>query len=245
MNESTFDRDIGAIAARASYPATPSLRAGVLASIAGTPATRRTTPHTRPPFAFAGAALAIVLAAIVATLAVPSSRSAVADFFGIEGSEIEVIPAETPLPPPDDIASRAWLTSIDDASDATGFDLVLPAGEDPRATYIVRYGDQAVAVIRYDEFDLWQARLPSDANFGKGAPPGVTVEDTFVDGMPARWVSGGAHIVQFYDAGGVFVPGSDRTVEANTLIWNDGQTFFRMETALAFDDALRIAESLP
>jgi hypothetical protein len=243
MNDMTFDRDIAAIAARATYPAAPPMRAGVLAALDDprpAPASSR-----RVAVAFAAAAALVVAAAVAGTLAVPSSRSAVADFFGIEGSEVEPIP-DTPLPPPEDIGTTAQLATLQEASDVVGFELSLPphAGEPP-TIYVLIYGTQHIAVIRYDEFDLWQAHLESAANFGKGAPPGVSVEDTVVGGMPARWITGGPHFVAFVDATGERIESSERTVDANTLIWNDGDTFFRMETQLPFDDARRLAESLP
>jgi hypothetical protein len=242
MNDLTFDRHMSAIAARATFPAMPSLGSRVLASIGEPRPVRRAA--SRAPLASVAAAAAIVIAALAITLAVPSSRDTVAGFFGIEGSEVEPIP-DTPLPPPEDIGTTAQLATIDEANALVGFDLSLPhdAG-DPGAVYVLIYGTQHIAVIRYDEFDLWQARLPTEANFGKGAPPGVTVEDTFVDGMPARWITGGPHFVAFVDATGQRIESSERTVDANTLIWNDGETFLRMETQVAFDDALRIAESL-
>lgn len=244
MHELTFDQDLRAIAARATFPAAPSLRARVLAGIDEPRGARRRT--SRAPYAFAAAAMAIVVAVIAAALAVPGSRTAIADFFGVEGSEIEVVPSATAFAPPEDIGATARPASLDEARDALGFALALPPGAgEPVAVYVVRYGTQDVAVARYGEFDLWQARLDTDASFGKGAPPGVTVEDTFVAGMPARWISGGPHIVQFNSPDGALVPGSERTVDANTLIWNDGDTFFRMETKLAFADARRIAESVP
>jgi hypothetical protein len=243
-----FDRNMTAIAARATFPPAPVLRVRVLAAIDRPPRTSMPSlvrGGLRAPFTLA-AAFALVAAAVVTVLAVPSSRSAVADFFGIEGSEIEVIPSTTPLPPPDDIRDTAQLTTVDGASGALGFKPALPSDAgDPGAVYLVQYGTQRVAVLRYDAFDLWEAHLAADANFGKGAPPGVTVTDTFVNGAPARWISGGPHIVQFNDATGEPIESSIRTVYANTLIWNDGETFFRMETALSLEDAKRIAESLP
>jgi hypothetical protein len=221
---------MSAIAARATFPVTPPLRTRVLAAVSEPRPVRRAA--SRAPVAFGAIAAAIVIAALAVTLAVPTSRDAVAGFFGIKGSEVEPIP-DTPLPPPEDIGTTAQLATIDEANGLVGFDLSLPddAG-DPGAVYVLIYGTQHIAVIRYDEFDLWQARLPTEANFGKGAPPGVAVEDTFVDGMPARWISGGPHFVAFVDATGQRIESSERTVDANTLIWNDG------------DEALRIAESL-
>jgi hypothetical protein len=244
MNEVTFDRNMRAIAEHASYPQTPAMRARVVTALGA--AERRPAVRPTPSFAFAAAAvLGVILVGIAASLAVPSSRDAVADFFGIEGSEIEFVPSKTPLPPPQDIAGKAQLVTVDEATDAAGFDLKLSSSMgEPSATYLVRYGTQTVVVSRYDEFDLWQARLDSDANFGKGAPAGVTITDTFVGGMPARWVSGGPYFVQFNNADGTVVRGSERTVDANTLIWNDGETFFRIETDRTLQETQTIAESL-
>lgn len=246
MNDTTLDQRLSAIAARAEYPATPSLRPKVLAAIADTH--RPHAMRTRGPLAFAAAVAAIVLAGAVAAIALPDSRDAVADFFGIEGSTIEFTPSTPGLPPPDDIGSAgaASPSTLAAASDALQSPLPLPADAgEPAAVYIVRYGAQNVAVLRYDEFDLWIARLESQWSFGKDAPPGVTVQDTFVADEPARWISGGTHFVAVLDRFGERIEGSDRAVEANTLIWNDGGTFFRIETQLPLSDARRIAESLP
>lgn len=247
MNDTIFDRRLTAIATRAEYPTTPRLRPKVLAAIAATHRSHTPRARTRLAFAAAGAVIVIVLAAAVAAIAVPDSRDAVADFFGIEGSTIEFTPSAPGLPPPEDIGSAgaASPSTLAAASEALQLPLPRPANAgDPSAVYIVRYGSQNVAVLRYDEFDLWIARLESQWNFGKGAPPGVTVQDTFVDGAPARWISGGTHFVAVLDRFGERIEGSDRAVDANTLIWDDGGTFFRIETKLPLPDARVIAESM-
>jgi len=242
MSELSFERDIAAIARRASYPATPAMRERVLAAIAA-PRAQGMRP-LRAQMALAVALAAIVVAGIAAALAVPSSRSAVADFFGVEGSQIEPAPTATVLAAPTDIVASAEAVPVGGIEAVLGFRPLLAEGREARGAYIVRYGAQAAGIVRYDEFDLWEAQLVSEAYFGKGAPSGVTVTDTFVGGVPARWVSGGRHFVGYVDALGKQVASSERTVDANTLIWNDGEIFLRMETALPLDEARRIAEGL-
>ncbi|HET6616005.1 MAG TPA: hypothetical protein VFH62_08965 [Dehalococcoidia bacterium] len=256
MSDMTFDDRIRSIAARAHYPRTPHLRARVVAAFDAQ------TPHVKPapaapsrsrwtPFAFGpraaiAAAVVVIAAAIAAVIAVPSSRSAIADFFGVEGSKIDIVPTTTALPvAPAGIPDTAQRTSIDDLGGAIGFSPLLPQDDrTPDETFVVRYGTQDVAIIRYDEFDLWEARLQAESYFGKEADPRLTVTDTFVGHAPAHWVSGGPHFVGYVDANGNRVESSERIVETNTLIWNNGETFLRMETNLTLEAALRIAESL-
>jgi hypothetical protein len=244
----TFDDRLRTVAARTVYPPTPHLRARIVAALdAPSPAA---TPVRRPPFAFGAraaiaAAIVVLAAAIAAALAVPSSRSAVADFFGVEGSKIDIVPTNAPPPvAPTGIPAAAQRTSIDDVGDAIGFSPLLPADREPREAYVVRYGTQDVAIVRYDEFDLWETRLQPESYFGKEADPRLTVTDTFVGGAPAHWVSGGPHFVGYVDAAGNRIESSERIVETSTLIWNNGDTFLRMETDLSLEEALRIAESL-
>jgi hypothetical protein len=244
----TFDDRLRNIAARATYPPTPQLRTRVVAAL-DAPA-RQSAPSRRTPVAFGPRAVAaaaiIVFVAVAAILAVPSSRSAVADLFDVEGSKIDIVPTTTPIPvAPVGLPPAAERITIDDLGDAIGYSPLLPAdNRDPRETYIFRYGTQAVGIIRYDEYDLWEARLEAETYFGKEADPRLTVTDTFVGDAPAHWVSGGPHFVGYVDALGNRIESSERIVESNTLIWNNRDTFLRLETNLPLDEALRIAESL-
>ena len=254
MDSQRYDNGLlSRAAARMTYPATPDLRTRVLAALtpeAGSANGGQPTPAVRSArLVWLSAAAAVVAIAIAAAL--PGSRGAIADFFGIAGSEIELLPTPplgvtpTPFPPEAPLEDIGTRVSLEEAERLAGFALALPRNERSDAAFIVRYGDQIVAVLRFERFDLWEARLEPFAHFGKGAPSGVTVEDTLVAGRPARWVSGGTHFMQYVDASGSPVEESLRTVERNTLIWNDGATFFRMETDLPLPDALEIAESLP
>jgi hypothetical protein len=253
MPDRAFDEaHLRSLASRAAYPPTPELRPRVLAALAteaGATRVGQPTPAVRPARLAWVAAAAVVCAAALA-FAVSSSRDAIAEFFGIEGSRIDILPTPppgvtpTPFPPEAPLEQIGTRLSLEEAERLAGFALSLPSGEPPEDVFVVRYGDETVAVLRYPQFDLWQARLEPSAYFDKGAPSGVRVEDTLVDGHPATWVTGGTHFVRYVDATGAPVEASLRTVERSTLIWNDGATFFRVETGLSLVDARAVAESL-
>jgi hypothetical protein len=223
--------------------------ARVLSRIAG--ASPRRQPRTPAPFGIAAAAaVAAVVVIAGAALAVPGSRSAIAEFFGIEGSRIERLPAPppgataTPLPRAEDIRGVATPLTLSDVPAFGGVDPALPDGYgEPSAIYGFDFAIQFI-VLQYPEFDLWEGR-PDGATVEKGLPEGTLLEDTTVNGVPARWVSEGSHVVRFVDDTGAVVAGSQRTVDRNTLIWRTEYAFYRIETGLPLEDALEIAESLP
>jgi hypothetical protein len=251
MADTSFEeRLLRRAAATMAYPPTPALRASVVERIAAAdPRVPYSERFPRTPWYSLGAAAALVVAAVV-VLAVPTSRDAVADFFGVEGSKVEPLATAapgttpTPLPTPADIASGLQPVSIADAEEGLGFAPLLPGGKQPDGTFLITYADQPVAVLRYGDFDLWETRLVAEGSFGKGVPTQGRVEDLTLAGVPARWITGAPHLVYFLQPDGRYLESSLRTVEKSTLIWNDGATFFRMETDLPREEAVAVAESL-
>jgi hypothetical protein len=249
MDDMMLEQLVGRVAALTVYPPTPALRGRVAAAIAGS---SHAPARMRPRFAVVLttlAAIAIALAAVA--LAAPSSRSAIADFFGVDGSRIERLPTSapevtpTPLPPASDPAAIATPVSLDEAERRVGF--VPPSPRDagpPRAVYVKTYGEtDTVAILRFDAYDLWEMR-PRDVFLGKGLPEGVVERDTIVGGRPAYWIEGGPHVAYLFDQQGE-LPGSERTVARDTLIWRTDFALYRMETTLSLADATRLAETLP
>lgn len=245
MDELMLERLLRRAAANSAYPPTPALRGRVTLAIAGS----GTALSARRP-AFALAALATIALALAITLALPSSRSAIAEFFGVEGSKIERLPTPapgvtpTPLPAPAGPVAFATPVSLGEAARRVGFQPARPRGEgDDGGVFVATYGNESVVILRYADFDLWEMR-PRDVFFGKGVPPGVVLRDTSVAGRPAHWIEGGPHIVRLFDDRGEF-PGSERTVARDTLIWRTDFAFYRMETTLPEAAAIRVAETLP
>ena len=248
MDELMLARLLERAAATTTYPATPMLRGRVMAALSATGAAPGRA--TRPAFVL-GALAIVALAVVAAALAVPSSRSAIAELFGIEGSRIERLPTPapgvtpTPLPTPGDLTSIATRVSLDEAERRAGFRPALPrdAGE-PDGVYVKTYREgETVAIVSYAAFDVWEMR-PRAVFFGKGLPDGVIAVDTTVGGRPARWIEGGPHIARLFDESDT-IPGSERTVARDTLIWRTDFALYRMETTLQLADAIRVAETLP
>lgn len=245
-----WEAHLDEVAAAVDYPVTPDLGQSVLAAIEGEPASRRPALGWAPRFAVA-AALAVLF--LVATIAVPSARTAVGEFFGlVEGERIEVLPTPLPgvsptaLPTAAPIESFGTPFTLEAVATAVGFEPAFADGQPPDAVYLVDYEGVAVAVLQYTDYDLWQTRATDYGYFGKGVPVTNTIETPDVGGQFGYWISGGSYVVRFINADGEEVVGSRRTIDRNTLIWQGGSgTFYRLETSLTLDEALAIGAGLP
>jgi hypothetical protein len=253
MSERDLELLLQRTAAAMPYPATPQLRASVLTAIAGHDVPQAPSPARRRP-AFALATVVAAIAALAATLAlaIPSSRTAIADLFGIDRSKIERLPSPapgttaTPLPAPADLPPGARPASLDEAGEALGFAPASPSvlGQ-PEAVYVVDYPSESVVILRYADFDVWQAQ-PRGGVFVKGVPEGVNVLELRTSARrDVYFIEGGPHIVRIVDDVGQ-VPGSERTVDRNTLIFESERAFYRIETDLPRSPALlELADVLP
>jgi hypothetical protein len=83
----------------------------------------------------------------------------------------------------------------------------------------------------------------SDGYFEKILGEDSTVTPVTVAGSPGYWISGPPHYFMYVDANGEIVDDSHRAV-GDTLIWTTGDLTFRLESSLAMDEAIRLAESL-
>jgi hypothetical protein len=84
-----------------------------------------------------------------------------------------------------------------------------------------------------------------DTLFGKGVPPNARLEETRVNGERAFFISGAPHTFFMRDPSGALRDERSR-LAGNTLLWSrrqDGLTF-RLESALARDAAVSMAESV-
>ena len=245
MNDGRIEELLARTGDRTAWPATPSMVPAVRARITTAERPRAAAPVLR----YAAAAAAVALVALGVILAMPASRDALAGLFDIEGSRVEPLPSAPASPPPaSDIDGRATpVASIDDAASGAGFAPSLPGNQAPFAAYTVDYGSVSGIVLAYEDYTLWQVRGDGtfDGAFEKGVPPPATIQDVSVNGLPARWVSGGPHVVAFVSNDGEWLDGTVRTVGDNTLIWRSGETLYRLETTLRLDDAVAIASALP
>lgn len=233
---------LAASARELAYPPTPSVAAHVLATLA---AERRAPRDVGGP-RLRGAALGAALA-LATVLALPGTRTAVAEFFGlVAGERIErdsatTVPSGAALRP-DDFARPSTLS---EAAAALGTAVPLPAGQAaPEGVFVVAYEGHQLVILQYAAFDLWVTsgeafvivkRIPADAI--------LSVEN--VRGRPAYWIDSRAYDVRFFAADGREVSGARRTVDRHALIWRGAALYYRMETDLPLSQALAVAGTLP
>lgn len=152
------------------------------------------------------------------------------------------------------------LVTLDAARDQTGRPLPLPDEPTlgpPDAVYVDPAHADQVALVWAERPDLpaslepgvglilmsFDGRLhPSFAT--KVIGPGTTLERVRVDGDPGFWISGTPHFFFYESAASTFIEDSRRWI-GDALIWSDGTTTWRLESALGRDGAVRIATSLP
>ena len=248
------ERLLGDIAAAFVYPPTPELAPAVLSRLAaGSTRSKQERPGRLALFA---TALAVAgLAMLAATVLLRDLREAVADFLGlaVENERIEVLPTPlpgvTPTPFPTPQSIEAYATPIAAAEVATrlGFAAELPRERGlPRATYVTEFAGGRALILQYDGFDLWESRESAFEKFVFSKSVAAAPLELTINGRPAYWISGAAHIVRFIGSDGKEVAGSQRTVLGNTLVWRGNTLNYRLEVdTMSLEEAREIAESLP
>jgi hypothetical protein len=239
------------LAQEVRYPPTPDLGARVVARLEEGPSDKRRPLLATAALAAVGAAILLLVLTVVVSKEV---QDAVAEFLGVAvpGEEIAILPTPapgttpTPFPAPQDLQSYATPVSQAEAANKLGFEPVLiPGRAAPAGVYIAEFAEFPVLVLDYEGFDLWQT---DDVIFQKFVfSKGVSVlEEVTVNGRPAYWIGGSAHIVQVLGPDGRVVPGSQRTVTGNTLVWQGAVLNYRLEVeGMTKEEALKLAESLP
>jgi hypothetical protein len=238
-------------ARHAQWPATPDLRPGVAHRMDRPAAPGRRLPSRR----VLGTAVAALVLLVVTVLVNPTTRSAIAEFFGlVEGYRIEVLPTSTPVEPSSGTPAAAptatplegvaTRSTIEVASAAAGLTPTQLAAAGEPEIYLARAG-RTFVILRYPRVDLWQSREGVPGMIVKTLPEGTVVETPLVRGRAAYWVSGVERTLRFLDGEGREIPGSARTVGRNALIWSGVDRLYRLETDLPLSEALRLADSLP
>jgi len=236
---------LGRAARAVAYPPAPALASRVLARIEDERSLQRVALPV-PGVRLAAALAAALLLAAGAALAVPQSRDALADFFGLGHAKIEVGPVLGPAPPVLSPESFARPATLAEAARAVAYELRFPMRDGdrlvPDEVYLQGGGESAVVIFVYDDFDLYQT---DRGIFGKGAPGGDQVHEVEISGQRGYWIDEGGHIAYHFDAQGRLVVETQRTVDRATLLWEEHEGLgFRLETSLAQADAIALAESL-
>jgi hypothetical protein len=223
-----LERQLRALAGELGWPATPDLATAVRPRLE-----RRRHLPWRP----LTIALAVLVLALAAALAVPSARSAILRFLGIEGvtvQRVDKLPQAAPL------GSLGDRTTMAAARRRVHFRPLLPDGKRPDAVYldtaipggavVLRYGPErrprlVVSEYRTGNFDV----VKKYAGFSTG------VRSVTVAGEPGIWI-GGVHVVEL----GPTPP----RLSAPSLIWLHRGLTLRLEARVTLDRALELARSL-
>ena len=240
MAEHGYDdlaRDLAALGRAVDVPAPgPGLATAVLERLSDAPAARVAPAWPRRRLV----ALAVG-AVLLALLATPPVRAAVADWFGFGGVRVERGDTPTPTadPTPPTVAPGA---SLQEAAAMVAFTVSVPEGlggpdgvevsPDLRMVSMSWTTDEEGA-LRLDQFD---ATL--DFSVLKTAP------DVFyaaVNGTDALWFKE-PHEVALLEPDGTAVTHSAR-LAGHTLIWQEGEVTVRLEGDIELSRAVQIAES--
>jgi len=73
--------------------------------------------------------------------------------------------------------------------------------------------------------------------------PGTRVETVTVQGRTGYWIEGAPHEFFYRDASGEVVPETLR-LAANVLLWETNGITVRIESALARDEVVRVADAM-
>ncbi len=243
----------------------PATRVRV-AILAGDP---RAQPTRRPRWWGRPMTRALVLA-LVALLALVAIAGAVG--LGLPGLRLFFeggpVPSAPPTPAPSATAPAGapgtglglgTTVPLDELEAAAGRPIVLPDDPllgPPDAAWVDRNKANQVALV-------WAARpdLPATLDpgiglilmsfdgtvepefFGKAISSGTTVEDVQVAGQRGYWISDLPHIF-FYDGADGRTVDDPRRWVGDALLWSDGTTTWRIESALGRAETMRIAESI-
>jgi hypothetical protein len=250
-----LDRSLALLAEDVTFPVTPDFGATFGSLPASSRQRRNVLPAPLRWFAVAAAAL------LVATVALPVTREAVADWFDIPGIRIEIgdEPGD-PGPTVTAIGGSLLLgeeTTLADAREQVGLPRLVPggplAGAQPEV-YLTSYQGVPVVSLLYPAGE----ELPGIGTTGVGLLLMAIADDgsstyliakratgetrpvtVMVNGQEGLWIEGGVLTV---DAGDPFWTYQRRS--GNVLVWRQDGVTYRMESALPLAAALDIAESL-
>ena len=229
------------------FPPAPDLAARVRERIAAEPAPRRRVTFF-PARRAVVIALAVLAVSVGALMAVPGTRAAILEFFGLRGVIIErvetlpTVPKQTAL---DDLGSRV---SVDEARELAGFQVVIPEllGE-PDEVYFLDFPPGGMVSFVYGSAEepralFTQFRATVEDAFFKKVEAGTDIEDVRIGGEFGFYLSGNPHVFGYLDEDGQFREETVRLV-GNVLLWERGELTLRLEGEISKTEALRIARS--
>jgi hypothetical protein len=236
-----LERTLFALGRELDFPPTPDVAGSVLEGLRP-----RRAPSRRP---YVLALAAVLVAALLASLAIPDARSALLRLFGVGAVRIELVD-RLPEVPSDPVELELMLGErlpLEEARRRAGFAL-LELGDAPDEAYLgergtvwfVYGGPSSVRLLVAQTPDV---RVDEPSLFKKLAERGTSVNDVSVRGQDGYFLSGEPHVVFLVDRNGDVV-GESARLARDVLVWaEDGRTI-RLEGSFTEEEALRVAEEL-
>ncbi|MGH3065856.1 MAG: hypothetical protein ACRDOF_06080 [Gaiellaceae bacterium] len=194
---------------------------------------------------------AAVLAALVATLAIPDARSALFRVLRIGNEQIELVdelPELVPAPAalPLDLALGRSVT-LEQAHRDAEFEL-RELDTPPDRVYLGVRGTVWFLYGTPTDVRLLVAQMPGVAVdapliLKKLASPETRVEEVIVDGTRGYFLDGAPHLLLLLDEFGNVIEETVRLAR-NVLVWEAGGVTYRLEGGFSRDEALAVAGSL-
>ncbi|MFN8597654.1 MAG: hypothetical protein U0559_15910 [Anaerolineae bacterium] len=255
------------------YPPTPKLAANVRLVLQADRSSRParsifgTRGFTIRPIAAIGLA---ILAVVIVLLLIPQTREVIAQILGlrtvrvIEVTPTPTAPAVTPIPTPTPGIvpfKQCCESTLADAQKKAHFKVLLSPDETPTRVFfqdqIFGRGSDAQQVVlvfgdpqrpRYVLYQAYSWLYQKTGVYSKSVGSGTVLTETQVNRQRALWFTGAPHLLVTLDQQGQPVLGTERTVNANTLVWesvsSDNGVTYRLETTGTLEDAIHFAETL-
>jgi len=237
------------VAAGATWPPTPDLRAAVVARI-GREGIRPAAGAAPRPALRLGRALAL---AALALLLLAGAAAALG--YRLPGLDILFVER---LPPAGTGLDLGTAVPIDQAIAVDQPRVLVPATL-PRSdtAFELGTGDRRIVTLAYradpgeptlagSDLELTVMAVPGVIDEGlvrKLLGPGTTMEPVSIDGSPGWWIAGAPHeiiIIRPDTTAGVL----SSALAGDTLVFNRGGTLYRLESAMGRDATIAVAESM-
>lgn len=226
-------------------PETPDLAPRVRQALAAGSRPRRRLVPARRGLVLGFATLAV---AVIGAMAVPQSRAAILEFFGLRGVEIQRVQELPPVPRQSTLDLGEDVT-LDQAAARAGFDVVIPEElGDPDHVYYLDFPVGGMVSFVYGDTQepralFTQFRASVDEAVYKKVLEETRIQPLSIDGQPGFWLTGEPHVFYYVDAQGRFDDENVR-LAGNVLLWERGRLTLRLEGDLSKADAAEIARSV-
>jgi hypothetical protein len=206
----------------------------------------------QPRFAFPrrralALALAVLAVAVGAVMAVPQTRAAILEFFGLRGVTIQRVEELPTVPRQTDLALGEPV-EVDEVD--VPWQVLVPAklGEPDAAYYRPDPTGGGMVSLLYGtpedpEAIFTQFQASVEQAFIKKALTDTEIEAVTIEGEPGYWLAGEPHFFTFVDADGFFQEETIR-LAGNVLLWERGSLTLRLEADVSKKAALEIARSV-